>query len=146
VQALISVSPLKQLTADSSYLLDRDHSAKDGQLVYESQTFRTKVNYQFTREVSTRVIVEYDTTLANPTETSLTRTNEVQTQALLTWLPHPGTVLYTSDGTTTCKTMITHCVRAWAERATPPCRFFPRNCYLNDGRLIFLKFSYLFRL
>ena len=43
---------------------------------------------------SARVIVEYDSTLANALETSLQRTKQVQTQALLTWLPHPGTVLY----------------------------------------------------
>ena len=65
VQALVSINPLRQLTDDNTYLLDRDHSVKDGSLVYESQTFRTKLNYQFTRAWSARVIVEYDTTLAN---------------------------------------------------------------------------------
>jgi hypothetical protein len=84
VQALISFNPLRQLTDDNTYLLDRDHSVKNGQLVYESQTLRTKLNYQFTRAFSARVIVEYDSTLANPLETSLTRTKEVQSQALFT--------------------------------------------------------------
>ena len=32
VQALIFFNPLRQLTADNTYLLDRDHSVKDGQL------------------------------------------------------------------------------------------------------------------
>lgn len=94
MQALVSANPLRQLTDDNTCLPNRDRSVKDGQLVYESQTFRTKLNYQFTRAISARVIVEYDTTLANPVETSLARTKEVQTQALLTWLPHPGKVLY----------------------------------------------------
>ncbi len=94
VQALISVNPLRQLTIDNTYLLDRDHAVRDGSLVYETQTFRTKLNYQFTRALSARVIAEYDTTLANPLLTSLPRTKEIQTQALLTWLPHPGTVIY----------------------------------------------------
>ena len=67
---------------------------KVGQLVYETQVFRTKLNYQFTRAWSARLIVEYDSTLANPLLTSLVRTKQVQTQALLTWLPHPGTVIY----------------------------------------------------
>ena len=77
VQALFTLQPLRQLTADNTYLLDRDHSVADGALVYESQVFRTKVNYQFTRAISARVIVEYDSTLANPAETSLKRTKEV---------------------------------------------------------------------
>ena len=39
--------------------------------------------------------MEYDSVLVNPTQTSLTRTKEVGTEALLTWLPHlPGTAIY----------------------------------------------------
>jgi len=71
----IYLAAAAQLTADNTYLLDRDHAVKGGALVYESQVFRTKVNYQFTRAVSARVIVEYDSTLANPAETSLKRTS-----------------------------------------------------------------------
>ena len=78
VQALISINPIRHLTDDSTYLLDRDHAAHGGQFVYETQTFRTKLNYQFTRAWSARFIVEYDSTLANPLQTSLQRTKEVQ--------------------------------------------------------------------
>lgn len=147
VQALVTFNPLHKLTDDNTYLLDRDHSTKDGQLVYETQVFRTKLNYQFTRAWSARLIVEYDSTLANPTQTSLTRTKQVQTQALLTWLPHPGTVVYlgynndlqnynhqlcsTTFGTKACDT------------AKPILQRGPG--YLNDGRQFFIKASYLFR-
>jgi len=54
---LFTLQPLRQLTADNTYLLDRDHSVADHELVYESQTLRSKVNYQFTRSLSARVIV-----------------------------------------------------------------------------------------
>ena len=94
VQALITLQPVRRLTADNTYLLDRDHSVANGAFVYENQVFRTKINYQFTRSISTRVIAEYDSTLVNPRETSLLRTKQVSTQALFTWLPHPGTVVY----------------------------------------------------
>jgi hypothetical protein len=39
VQALISFNPLRQLTDDNTYLVDRDHSVKNGQLVYESSHY-----------------------------------------------------------------------------------------------------------
>ena len=55
---------------------------------------RSVVNYQFTRSISARLVAEYDSTLANPAETSLLRTKEFASQALLTWLPHPGTAIY----------------------------------------------------
>jgi hypothetical protein len=146
VQALVSFNPLRQLTDDNTYLLDRDHSVKDGQLVYESQTFRTKLNYQFTRALSARVIIEYDTTLANPMETSLARTKDVQTQVLLTWLPHPGTVLYVGWNNDLQNYNHSLCARLGGT-CDPTQPILPRGPdYLDDGRQIFVKFSYLFRL
>ncbi len=148
VQALVSFNPLRQLTDDNTYLLDRDHAAKDGQLVYETQTFRTKLNYQFTRALSARVIVEYDTTLANPLETSLPRTKEVQTQALLTWLPHPGTVVYLGWNNDLQNYTHSFCTPLTGDDVCNPSEpILPRGPgYLNDGRQFFFKASYLFRL
>lgn len=149
LQALVSVNPLRQLTADNTYLLDRDHAVSSGQLVYETQTFRTKLNYQFTRAWSARVIVEYDTTLANPAETSLVRTKEVQTQGLLTWLPHPGTVVYVgwnNDLQNYSHSLCTPESTGSVHACNPNQPILPRGPgYLNDGRQIFVKASYLFR-
>jgi hypothetical protein len=145
VQALVSINPLRQLTDDNTYLLDRDRSVKDGNLVYETQTFRTKLNYQFTRAWSARVIVEYDSTLANPVETSLPRTKQVQTQALLTWLPHPGTVIYIGWNNDLQNFNHTLCAREGGT-CDPTDAILPRGPgYLNDGRQFFVKASYLFR-
>jgi hypothetical protein len=145
LQVLVSVNPLHQLTDDNTYLLDRDHSVKGGQLVYESQTFRTKLNYQFTRAWSARVIVEYDSTLANPLETSLARTKRIQAQALITWLPHPGTELYIGSNNDIQNYDHTLCTLADGTcDTTQP--ILPRGPnYLQDGRQFFVKASYLFR-
>jgi len=146
VQALITFQPIRQITDDNTYLLDRDHSVKDGQLVYESQTFRTKLNYQFTRAFSARVIVEYDSTLANPLETSLPRTKEVQTQALLTWLPHPGTAIYIGYNNDIQNLDRALCNRLPGGGCDPNNTVPPRSpLYLNDGRQFFVKASYLLR-
>jgi hypothetical protein len=137
---------MRQLTADNTYLLDRDHSVADGALVYESQVFRTKVNYQFTRAISARVIVEYDSTLANPAETSLLRTKQVSTEALLTWLPHPGTAIYVGYNNDLQNLDRSLCNRLSDGTCDPNNTVPPRAPqYLNDGRQIFIKASYLFR-
>jgi hypothetical protein len=146
VQALFTLQPLRQLTADNTYLLDRDHSSAEGAFVYESQTFRTKVNYQFTRALSARVVVQYDSTLATSALTSLQRTKQIGSQALLTWLPHPGTAIYIGYNNDLQN----------LERAL--CKGFPGGVcdssntvaprspqFLDDGRQIFIKASYLFR-
>ena len=149
VQALVGVNPLRQLTADNTYLLDRNRSVKDGQLVYESQTFRTRLNYQFTRAWSARIIVEYDSTMANPRETSLVRSKDVQTQALLTWLPHPGTVVYVgwNNDLQNYSHHICTPMPGGAPRACDPNQpILARGSgYLDDGRQVFVKASYLIR-
>jgi hypothetical protein len=147
VQGLITVKPVRSLTADETYLLDRDHSALDKQMVYESQTFRTKINYQFTRAFSARVIVEYDSTLANPLETSLQRTKQVSTEALLTWLPHPGTAIYVGYNNDIQNLDRSLCNRLAMDGGCDPNNSLPPRSsnYLNDGRQIFVKASYLLR-
>ena len=145
VQFLFTLQPIRQLTADQTYLLDRDHDAHNNAFVYESQVLRTKLNYQFTRALSARVIVEYDSTLANPVETSLVRTKQVQTQALLTWLPHPGTAIYVGWNNDLQNLDHTLCARLGGScDTTEP--ILPRGPgYLNDGRQFFVKVSYLLR-
>jgi hypothetical protein len=146
VQLLLTVQPIRRLTADNTYLLDRDFAASGKAFVYESQTFRTKVNYQFTRAISARVIVEYDSTLANPTETSLQRRKQVGTQALLTWLPHPGTAVYIGYNNDLQNLDRTLCNRLPSGACDPNNSTPPRSPqYLNDGRQVFIKASYLFR-
>jgi hypothetical protein len=146
VNLLFTVQPVNQLTIDNTYLLDRDHATAGGAFVYESQTMRTKVNYQFTRSISARVIAEYDSTLANPLNTSLLRTREVATQALLTWLPHPGTAVYLGYNDDLQNLNRSLCNRLPNGTCDPNNTTFPRaGPLLNDGRQIFVKASYLFR-
>ena len=145
LQAFVTVQPIGALTIDNTYLLDRDFAARGGPFVYESQTLRTKLNYQFTRAFSARVIVEYDSTLANPVETSLVRTKQVQTQALFTWLPHPGTAIYVGYNNDLQNLNHTLCSKlsGACDRTQP---ILPRDRgYLNDGRQFFVKASYLLR-
>jgi hypothetical protein len=146
VSAQFTLQPLRQLTADNTYLLDRDHSVANGALVYESQVFRTKVNYQFTRALSARVIVEYDSTLANPAETSLKRTKQVGTEALFTWLPHPGTAIYIGYNNDMQNLNRALCKGFPGGVCDSDDTVAPRSTnMLNDGRQIFIKASYLFR-
>ncbi len=145
-QVLFTLRPLRQLTVDNTYLLDRNHSVANGALVFECQTFRTKINYQFTRAISARVIVEYDSTLANPAETSLLRTKQVSTEALLTWLPHPGTAIYIGYNNDLQNLDRALCNRVPNGACDPNNTVAPRSSqFLNDGRQIFIKASYLFR-
>jgi hypothetical protein len=145
LNAQISLQPIHQLTLDNIYLFDRDFAAHTHAFVYENQTFRTKANYQFTRSISARAIVEYETTLVNPAQTSLLRTKQIGTQFLLTWLPHPGTALYlgyNNDLANLDRRLCTRGITGMCDPNTTPPR---APDYLNDGKQIFVKASYLFR-
>jgi hypothetical protein len=145
VNALIGLQPINQLTLDNTYLLDRDFTTQTHQFVYESQTFRTKANFQFTRSLSARAIVEYDTTLANPAQTSLLRTKQIGTQFLLTWLPHPGTAIYVGYNNHLANLDRRLCTRGTTGMCDPNADPPRSPGYLNDGKQIFIKASYLFR-
>lgn len=146
VRLLFTLQPLRALTADNTYLLDRDFAVSNSVFVYESQMFRTKLNYQFTRAFSARVIVEYDSTLANPAETTILRSKQIGTQALLTWLPHPGTAVYVGYNNDLQNIDRMLCYRLPNQECDPNNTTVPRGPdYLNDGKQIFVKASYLFR-
>jgi hypothetical protein len=146
VMAIFTLQPFRRLTYDNTYLLDRNRAAQGGALVYESQTFRAKVNYQFTRALSARAIVEYDSTLANPALTSLQRTKQVASQALVTWMPHPGTNIYIGYSNDLQNLDRSLCNRLSTGACDPDNTATPRATQmLNDGKQIFIKASYLLR-
>lgn len=146
LQALITLQPLRQLTLENTYLLDRNHAARSAANVFENQTLRTKINYQFTRALSARVIVEYDSLHVNPLQTSLVRTKQVQTQVLLSWLPHPGTAIYVGYNGDLQNLSHDICSRSMQGVCLANAPILPRSSqYLNDGRQFFVKASYLLR-
>ena len=147
LQSAFSINPIRSLTIDNLYLLDRNHVAATGADAFENQTIRTKINYQFTRAFSARFIAEYDSILVNPLQTSLVRTKQVGTQVLFTWLPHPGTAIYVGYNNDLQNLDQSLCNRLPSNQGCDPNNTdAPRSKnYLNDGRQIFIKASYLLR-
>jgi hypothetical protein len=77
-----------------------------GQSVFNNYLNRAKLNYQFTKELSLRLILDYNATIANTSlldlQTNLgsfdggpiAPTKQFTTDVLLTYLLHPGTAVY----------------------------------------------------
>src|SRR5207245_5680193 len=79
-----------------------------GQSIFNNYRNRTKLNYQSTKELSLRLILDYTTTLANPNLFDAQRslggsddpngpfvpTKQFTTDVLLTYFLHPGTAIY----------------------------------------------------
>ncbi|MCU1238860.1 MAG: rane associated hydrolase [Candidatus Solibacter sp.] len=92
VQADFTFRPTARLKLEELYfytaLRTRDAA------VFVNHLARSRLNYQFTRELSLRMIVDYNGVLANPQLVNLTRQKRITGDVLLTYLIHPGTALY----------------------------------------------------
>jgi hypothetical protein len=98
---------------------------------------RWKVNYQFSRPLSLRWILDYATVQPNTTLVSLERERRLQGDLLLTYLLNPGTALYVGY-TDRRENLALDAARLSAIRRT--------DSIQNTGRQLFVKLSYLFRL
>ncbi len=92
VQADLTFRPTARLKLEEIYyytnLRTRDAT------VFVNHLARSRLNYQFTRELSVRMIVDYNGVLANPSLVNLARQKRVTGDVLVTYLIHPGTALY----------------------------------------------------
>ena len=105
--------------------------------IFNNHILRSKVNYQFSRELSLRAIFDYNGVLPNVTLVSLDKSKRLGADLLLTYLLHPGTALYI--GYTDV-----HENLAFDPMLSPPLlrTAFPGT---TTGRQVFIKLSYQFR-
>jgi hypothetical protein len=136
---VVSLRPLSALRIDNTYLFSRLRDRESAAGIFNNHIIRTKWNWQFNRELSFRVILQYTATLANSAFTSLPTTKQFNGDFLLTYLVHPGTALYIGYNSD-------------FQNLDPQLALDPNGGLLrtkdrltNDGRLFFVKVSYLFR-
>jgi hypothetical protein len=121
-----------------------------GQSIFNNYLLRSKVNYQFTKELSLRVILDYDATLANRQllniQTNLggypggplMPTKKFPTDILLTYLVHPGTAVYFGYNSGLSNLALDH-------SSPTPSVFYQGSPTNRNAQLVFVKLSYLFR-
>ncbi len=137
---LVSFLPVHRLKIDNTYLYERLRDRRSGASVFDNHIVRSKWNWQFNQQLSARVILQYDATLANPALTSLQTTKQFNADFLLTYLVHPGTAIYVGYNS--------DLQNYDPSLAVDPATFNiqrTRNGYINDSRQFFVKVSYLFR-
>lgn len=133
----VTLRPLTPLLIDNTYILERLTDRGVGASIFNNHIVRSKWNWQFTREFSLRVILQYTTVLANSSFTSLQTTKNFNGDFLLTYLVTPGTALYVGyNGNLQNVNLLAGATTSQIVRT---------NDFLNDGNQFFVKFSYLFR-
>jgi hypothetical protein len=136
----IYLRPVSSLRIDNTYLFSRLRDRDSSSGIFNNHIIRTKWNWQFNRELSFRMILQYTATLANSAFTSLPTTKQFNGDFLITYLVHPGTAIYVGYNSD-------------LQNIDPQLVIDPntggllrtRDRLMNDGRLFFVKVSYLFR-
>ena len=129
-----------RLRIDNAYLLEHIRERDTNLTAVTNHIIRTKWNYQFTRNLSARLILQYNAVLSNPAISSLSRTKNFNTDFLITYLIHPGTAIYVgynSDLANLDPNLAVDPVTS-AIMTTP-------HGYINDSRQFFVKASYVYR-
>ena len=153
-----TLQPSARLRFDQTYIYyrlgNREGSTPAGfdssSAIFNNHLMRSKLNYQFTRELSLRLIFDYDATLANTQLVDL-QTNlgsfddgavppskQFVTDVLFTYMLHPGTALYVGYNNGLNNLFLD-------ESVIPSQVIYQRSVANLNTQLFFVKFSYLFR-
>ncbi len=127
-----------RLRIDNNYLLEHLRERDAHLTAVTNHIFRSKWNYQFTRELSARVILQYTSVLSNPLISSLSPTKNFNADFLITYLVHPGTAIYVGYNSN-LQNLDRRLVPIPTGLLTTP------DSFINDGRQFFVKASYLYR-
>ena len=105
--------------------------------VFNNHLFRSELNYQFTRELSLRSIVDYNGVLPNEALIDLTPAKTVTADFLLTWLATPGTAFLSRVHGYSRESRLFPGMPDFVNAIGPPSS--------TTGRQLFIKVSYLIR-
>jgi len=156
-RASLTLRPVKPLKIENSYLFDRLRATGSpflsgqsifpgaGRGIFNDHILRTKINWQFTPQLSMRVILQYNGLLAGTPGvgspyTYLPTQKEFNADFLITYLVHPGTAIYLGYNSDLENLNVI--------RMTPNSPGYVANTargFMNDSRQFFIKASYLFR-
>ena len=139
LQFVATIRGGKGITVENTYLWSRLHDNATNLTSFNDHIFRQKWNLQFTKEMSLRFITQYEATIANPLLANLPRQKNLNFDVLFTYLLHPQTALYVGYNSN-----LQNLDRALGYDSTIG-DFRRSKNFLNDGRQIFVKLSYVFR-
>ncbi|MFQ5817390.1 MAG: DUF5916 domain-containing protein [Terriglobia bacterium] len=134
----LTLQPLTPLRIDNTYVLSRLTDRATGTSIFNNHILRSKWNWQFNRELSLRVILQYNAVLANPELTALPTTKNFNADFLFTYLVNPWTALFIGyNGNAQNIELL--------PTATGSQIVHHRRRFTNDAKQFFIKFSYLLR-
>jgi len=145
----LTIRPAPRIRFDQTYifaLLSTREGASPvgfaaGTSIFNNHLLRSKLNYQFNRELSLRLILDYNAVLPNPALVALSRSKRLTGDLLLTYLLHPGTALYVGY----TDLYDNRVLDPGMPPSVPPSIHLTRSPSHSTSRQFFVKMNYLFR-
>jgi hypothetical protein len=130
---------------NSAYQVVQAQIPGAGRGILNDHILRSKWNWQFTPQLSVRLILQYNSLLAGTPGvgspyTYLPTSKEFNADFLIAYLVHPGTAIYVGYNSDLQNSNVVP-----ATATTPGFVTNTARGYLNDSRQFFVKVSYLFR-
>lgn len=131
----LTFRPTPRLRHDLTYLRS-ELRAFDGPAIFTNNIARSNFNYQFTRELSLRAIVDYNTVDRDPLRVRLVNDERIGVDVLLTYQLGPATAVY-AGYTSGFQNLSPDAIGSPARRIDDP--------VTEVGRQVLFKLSYLWR-
>jgi hypothetical protein len=136
--ATVTFRPVSQLTVVNRYLFTKLADRGTSATIFNDHIFRSRWNWQFTREFSLRFIAQYNALMVNPGYTSLEKRKNINTDVLLAYQLNAWTALYVGYNNNLQNIDLQQTPTGSRIIRTPA-------GLVNDAHQFFAKFSYLIR-
>jgi hypothetical protein len=134
----VTLQPGARIRLDETYLYTKLSDGRSSKSIFNNHILRSKINYQFNKELSLRAIIDYNAILPNSSLVMLERTKQLGFDFLFTYMLHPGTALHVGYTDIYENLRIDSKVSPYVQR-----NGFPDA---SVGRQFFVKLSYLLRM
>lgn len=94
VTVAVTARPNRHLLSENTYIMSRLTSVGAGERIFSNHIVRSRWNWQFSPELSLRVILQYDAVFASPPRTRLETRRNLNADVLFTYLLNPWTALH----------------------------------------------------
>jgi hypothetical protein len=133
----VGFRPLTQLRNDNRYLYTLLVEPGSGDVIFTDHILSSRWNWQFNRELSLRAIVQYESTEANESLTSLETDENFNIDILVTYRLNPWTAFFAGFNSNACNLELVE--------APGGSHLVRRPHLVNDANQFFVKMSYLVR-
>jgi len=138
IEAELLWRPMDRLRVDTSVLSTELEDREGRGTIFTNRIVRTRWNYQFTKEMSLRVILQHDDTDPTPGLTRLTREENLNLDVLFRYVLNPWSALYFGYNNNESNLQL-------VENEQGQTELVRSEDLARDGRQIFVKFSYLWQ-